>query len=74
MPVEADILDTNRNTLIALGMLAQTILGTGVVVDGLACTPGTGLTVQVGQGQIYSLSTVDPTGYSSLAAMANPLV
>ena len=74
VPLETDILDTNRNTMVAMGMLVQTVLGTGVVVDGLACTPGTGLTVQIGRGQIYSLTTVDPTGYSSLAADSTPLV
>ena len=74
VPLDTHLLTTNRNALIALGMFAQTVLGTGVVVDGLACTPGSGLVVQVGQGQIYSLSTVDPVGYSSLGQNSTPII
>lgn len=74
VPLETDLLNTNRNVLIALGMLAQATLGTSTLVDGLACTPGSGLTVSVGPGQIFTQAAVDATGYSSLAAMANPIV
>jgi len=42
------------------------LLGDGTMVTGLACTPGTGLTVSVAPGVIYSLQNVDNTAYSSL--------
>lgn len=70
MPLETDLLNTNRNTLVALGLLTLDIFGTSTVVGGLPCTPtspGT-LNVQVGPGRIYSLEAVDSTAYSSLAA------
>lgn len=70
VPLETDLLNTNRHTLIALGMLTQAMLGTGTYVDGLPCTPGTGLAVSVGLGSIYTLSAIDATAYSSLPTNA----
>ncbi len=66
VPLETDLLNTNRNVLIALGMLAQDVLGSGTFVSGLGCTPGTGLTVSIAPGRIYSLQNLDNTAYSSL--------
>lgn len=70
VPLETDLLNTNRNILIALGLLSLDIFGTGTVVGGLPCTPTTpgSLNVLVGPGRIYSLEAVDSTAYSSLAA------
>lgn len=70
IPLETDILNTNRNVLIALGFAMQAILGTSTVVDGLACTPTSpaSMQVNVGNGSIYSLQNLDATAYSSLAA------
>ncbi|MGH8218983.1 MAG: hypothetical protein ACREUT_10535 [Steroidobacteraceae bacterium] len=68
IPLETDILSTNRNLLIALGFLIQDLLGASTVVAGFACTPGTGLTVSIAPGRIYSLQNLDSTAYSSLAA------
>jgi hypothetical protein len=70
IPLDTDLLNTNRNSMIALGSLAQTILGTGTVVDGLVCSPSTpaSLSVTVGAGSIIQLSVVDTLAYGSLPA------
>ncbi len=39
IPLDTDMLNTNRNTMVALGYLAQAILGGNTVVDGLVCSP-----------------------------------
>lgn len=74
IPLETDLLKTNRNAYLAYSMLMQAIMGTGVVVDGLACTPGSGLTVNIGQGQIWTVATADATGYSSLGSLSNQIL
>lgn len=70
VPLETDLLGTNRNVMIALGRLAQDILGSSTLVSGLACTPTTpaSMSLNIGAGAIYSLQPVDSTAYSSLAA------
>jgi hypothetical protein len=71
IPLETDLLNAQINVLKGLGSLAQTIFGSSTLVDGLACTPGTGLTVSVAPGSIYTVSAIDSTAYSSLAANSN---
>jgi hypothetical protein len=73
-PQDTDVLDQARWTMIALGYLTQAILGTGTTVVGLACTPGSGLTVNIGQGAIFALETIDSSAYGSLGADTNPLM
>ncbi|MBV9784770.1 MAG: hypothetical protein JO264_13255 [Acidisphaera sp.] len=70
IPLDTDLLSVNRNTMIALGALAQATLGTGMVADGLVCAPTApaSLTVTVGPGSITALTVVDPLSYGSLAA------
>ena len=70
IPLDTDILNTNRNSMVALGYLAQAILGTGTIVDGLACSPTApaSLTVSVGPGSITQLSVIDTLAYGSLPA------
>lgn len=68
VPLETDLLQTNKFAMIGLAKLASAILGSGPVLHSLPCTPGTGLTVSVGAGQIYQLANIDTTAYSSLAA------
>ncbi|HXS23994.1 MAG TPA: hypothetical protein VN719_07180 [Gemmatimonadales bacterium] len=68
IPLETDILNTNRNVMTALGFLIQDLLGTTTLAAGLACTPGSGLNVSVAPGRLYALENVDGTAYSSLAA------
>ncbi|HHW4675111.1 MAG TPA: hypothetical protein ACQGQW_08015, partial [Xylella fastidiosa subsp. pauca] len=66
IPLETDLLNTNRNALVGLGKLAAAMLGTSY----LACVPTAPATlhVQVLPGEIYSLQNLDGTAYSSLAA------
>lgn len=70
VPLGNDFLNTNKNTMIALGVAFKAILGTTTIFDGLACTP-TGpasLQVLVGPGSVYSFANVDGTAYGNLAA------
>jgi hypothetical protein len=70
IPLETDILNTNKNTMIGLAKLAAAVLGTTSFANGLACTPNipADLTVLVAPGEVYSLQNIDDTDYSSLAA------
>jgi hypothetical protein len=70
VPQDTDLLLTNKNTMIALGMLAQAVLGTSTLVDGLACTATSpaSLQVDIGPGSIYSYQNVDGTAYGSINA------
>jgi len=77
IPLDTDLLNINRNCMIALGYLAQAVLGTGTIVDGLACAPTlpASMTVTLGPGSICLLSVVDTLAYGSLAAdNTDPLV
>ena len=70
IPLETDLLNTNKYSMLGLSKLAAAILGTGTLLNGLACTPDSpaSLNVNVAAGEIYSLQNVDGTAYSSLAA------
>lgn len=70
IPLETDMLNSNKYALIGLSKLAAAILGTSTLLNGLACTPDSpaSLNVNVAAGEIYSLQNVDGTAYSSLAA------
>lgn len=70
IPLDTDILNAQRSTMISLGFLAQATLGTSTVADGLACTPQTvpNLTFNVGPGSMIALSVVDANAYGSLPA------
>ncbi len=70
IPLDTDILNTNRNAMVALGYLAQAILGSNTVVDGLACSPTApaSLTVTVAPGSVTQLTIVDMLAYGSLPA------
>ena len=69
LPLETDILSTNKYAMMGIAKLAEAVFGTsGVSLVGLPCTPGTGLNVSVGAGQIYQMANVDATAYSTLAA------
>jgi hypothetical protein len=69
IPLDTDILNIQRNAMIAQGFLAQAMLGTGTVVNGLACTPTSpaSMAVNIGPGMITSLQTVDASAFGSLA-------
>jgi hypothetical protein len=77
IPLDTDILGLNRNAMVGIGALTAAVLGSNVVVDGLACTPTSpaSLTVNIGPGSITQLSPLDATAYGSLAAdVADELV
>jgi len=77
IPLDTDLLSTNRNAMVALGYLAQAALGSGTVVDGLACLPTSpaSLTVNVGPGSIAQMTVLDANPYGSLGAdTTDPLV
>jgi hypothetical protein len=70
IPLDTDILYPNRNAMLGIAALTAAVLGSNVVVDGLACTPTSpaSLTVNVGPGSITQYSTVDATAYGTLPA------
>lgn len=77
IPLDTDLLSINRNAMVALGYLAQAALGSGTVVDGLACTPTTpaSMTVNVAPGSITLLGPLDSSNYGSLPVdVTDPLL
>ncbi len=68
IPLDTDILNLNRNVMVAIGALNAAMLGGGMVADGLACTPTVpaSLTVTVAPGSITQLGPVDANSYGSL--------
>ena len=77
IPLDSDLLTVNRSTMIALGYLAQAVLGTSPIVDGLTCLPTTpaSLGVVVQPGSITQLTVVDTLSFGTLPAGAtDPLV
>jgi hypothetical protein len=71
LPLDTDILHTNRHALVGLGMALQAMFGAGNAgpyTEGLPCTPGTGMTVNIGPGAVYVQAAIDATAYGSLAA------
>ncbi len=70
IPLDTDILYPNRNAMIGIAALTAATLGTGTVVDGLACAPTSpaSLAVVVGPGSVTQLSVLDANAYGSLAA------
>ena len=77
IPLDSDLLALNRNTMVALGYLAQAVLGSSSVVDGLACGPTSpaSLGVLIQPGSITQLSVVDTLGFGSLPAnTSDPLL
>jgi len=70
VPLETDLLQTNKFAMVALSKLAAAILGTATLANGFSVVP-TGpasLSVNVNPGEIYSLQNIDGTAYSSIAA------
>ncbi|WP_261533127.1 hypothetical protein [Burkholderia multivorans] len=70
VPLETDLLNTNRNVLVAIGKMLGDMLGSSTFATGLGCvaTSPASMNVQVQPGQLYSLQNLDNTAYSSLAA------
>ena len=70
LPLDTDLLNTNKNVMIALGALAQSLFGTNTLASGLGVTPTTpaSLIVNVAPGSVYALSQVDAVAYGSIPA------
>jgi hypothetical protein len=70
IPLDTDLLSVNRNSMIGLGFLAQAILGTNTVADGLSCQPTSpaSMNVVVGAGSITQIGPTDVLAYGSIPA------
>lgn len=70
IPLETDLLNTNRNTMVALAKLCEAVFGSGTVAYGLTAAPDTpaSMRVAIGPGEIYARTSIDGTAYSSLPA------
>jgi hypothetical protein len=70
IPLETDLLGTNKNMMVALGKVISAVFGTTTFATGLACAPTApaSLNVSIGAGEVYSLQNIDGTAYSSVAA------
>ena len=73
IPLDSDILNLNRNTLVALGALMQAVFGQSPLVDGLAVTPTQppSLGVLIAPGSITTYDALDNSAYGSIAADGN---
>jgi hypothetical protein len=65
---DTDTLNLARFVEVGVGHLLSAIIGTGPLFFGFPCTPGAGLAVQIGPGDIYQTGPADTSGYGSLAA------
>jgi len=76
IPLDTDLLQCNRNTMVALGALMKAVLGTETVVDGLAVSPTApnSLSVSVGPGSITAFAVVDTMPFGSLATDGDGLL
>lgn len=76
IPLDTDLLNSEKNAFYGLGWLAEALLGTGAAVVGLAVQPTTpaSLQVTVAPGAIFSLQTVDTAAYGSLGTDGNQIV
>lgn len=69
VPQTLDLLNTNKNTMLAIAKMAADVFGTSTIATGLACVPTVPATmsVNVNPGQIYQNVVVDQTAYSDIA-------
>lgn len=75
IPLSADFLQSQKDTLQALGQLAQDLMtgpGTQALLVGLACTPTNppSMSVNLGPGSVYQQGALDGTAFGSLQADA----
>jgi hypothetical protein len=69
IPLDTDLLSIQRNVQVALGVLAQLVLGSDPVVDRIECIPGIDpYSLTVLPGSITMLSNNDSTPFGALAA------
>jgi hypothetical protein len=76
VPLETDLLNLNKNVMVAIGHVLQDMIGTSTLFSGLGCVPTSpaGMTVNVNPGRAYSLQATDTGAYSSLTADAHTIV
>jgi hypothetical protein len=76
IPLDTDLLSTNRNTMLALHGLISATLGTATTVDGLAVVPTSpaSMAVIVGPGSITQYGPVDTVAYGSLPADTSEMI
>lgn len=70
IPLETDLLNTNKYAMIGLAKLAAAMMGSTTYLRGLTCTPSSpaSMVINIARGEIYSVQNVDNSAYSSLAA------
>lgn len=70
IPLDADVLAPQQNTMIALGFLMQALVGSNTVFSGLGCIPTTpaSLSVQVQPGAVISLQALETTPFGSISS------
>ena len=76
VPLETDLLNLSKNTMMGLGYLAQATVGVGPVIQGLgvSSTTSPGLSVFINAGSMYIQQIIDQTAYSSIAADTTGIV
>lgn len=76
IPLETDVLLTNKNAMLGIGLLAESLLGTATQYYGLNVlpTPVPSLAVSVHRGVVYQQMAADAAAFSSLPADPTPLV
>jgi hypothetical protein len=77
IPLDTDLLNTNRNAMIALGALMQVALGAAPVVEGLGVEPTSpaSMNAQVAPGSITQTVPLDANPYGTLGSdTADPSV
>ncbi|MDE2103829.1 MAG: hypothetical protein KGL39_41715 [Patescibacteria group bacterium] len=70
IPLDTDLLNTNRNVMVGFGYGMQDTLGAATQVSGfpITATAPASLAVNIGAGRIYSVQNVDNSAFGSLAA------
>lgn len=70
VPRTVDVLQGEQNTMVAISKVLEATLGTSGFVAGLACTPNSpaALNVLLSGGQVFQLTSLEATNYSSLLA------
>lgn len=69
IPLDTDLLLTNKDSYIGLAKLSSGILGTNTLLNGLSCVPTSPATmsVNINPGEMYSLQNIDNSAYGNVA-------
>lgn len=76
IPLETDVLLTNKNAMVGLAKLCAAVLGTNVVVNGFTCTPTTpaSLNILITPGEVYQIENTEQSIWSSLAPDTHSII